>query len=90
MKSAVKSFEEFHIEVEPFYLPLGNEVEIFLTAYENNLPVLLKGPTGCGKTRFMEYMGWRLGRPLITVACHDDITSGDLVGRFLIKGNETV
>ena len=85
MKSAVKSFEEYQIEVEPFYLPLDNEVEIFLKAYENQLPVLLKGPTGCGKTRFMEYMGWRLGRPLITVACHDDLTSGDLVGRFLSK-----
>lgn len=90
MKSAVKSFEEYQIEVEPFYLPFGNEVEVFLKAYENQLPVLLKGPTGCGKTRFMEYMGWRLGRSLITVACHDDLTSGDLVGRFLIKGNETV
>ena len=57
---------------------------------DNKLPVLLKGPTGCGKTRFMEYMAWRLKRPLITVSCHDDLTASDLVGRFLIKGGETV
>jgi nitric oxide reductase NorQ protein len=65
-------------------------VEIFKQAYINKLPALLKGPTGCGKTRFMEYMAWFLKRPLITVACHDDLTSGDLVGRYLIQGSETV
>jgi nitric oxide reductase NorQ protein len=65
-------------------------VDVFSKAYKNQLPVLLKGPTGCGKTRFMEYMAWRLGRPLITIACHDDLTSGDLVGRYLIKGSDTV
>jgi nitric oxide reductase NorQ protein len=54
------------------------------------LPVLLKGPTGCGKTRFVEYMAWKLGRPLVTVACHDDLTTADLVGRYLIVGDETV
>lgn len=90
MKTQSKAFEDFHVENEPFYLPTGNEVEIFTQAYHKQLPVLLKGPTGCGKTRFMEYMAWRLGRPLITVACHDDLTSGDLVGRYLIQGNDTV
>jgi nitric oxide reductase NorQ protein len=85
-----RSMEEYLIREEPFYLPTGNEIEIFTQAQRNRLPVLLKGPTGCGKTRFMEYMAWRLGLPLITVACHDDLSSGDLVGRYLIRGNETV
>ncbi|MEE8378982.1 MAG: CbbQ/NirQ/NorQ/GpvN family protein, partial [Gammaproteobacteria bacterium] len=62
----------------------------FQAAYQNELPVLLKGPTGCGKTRFMEHMAWKLERPLITVSCHDDLTASDLVGRFLVKGGETV
>jgi nitric oxide reductase NorQ protein len=90
MASAVKAFEEYRIEKQPFYLKMGNEVEVFTRAYENQLPVLLKGPTGCGKTRFMEYMAWRLKRPLITVACHDDLTAGDLVGRYIIKGSDTL
>jgi nitric oxide reductase NorQ protein len=82
--------EEYFVEEEPYYAPTGDEVEIFEAAYGNRLPVLLKGPTGCGKTRFMEYMAWRLRRPLITVSCHDDLTAADLVGRYLIKGGETV
>ncbi|MBW1780039.1 MAG: CbbQ/NirQ/NorQ/GpvN family protein [Deltaproteobacteria bacterium] len=90
MQSHVREIEEYRVDAEPYYLPASNEVGVFETAYANRLPVLLKGPTGCGKTRFMEYMAWRLNRPLITVACHDDLTSGDLVGRYLIKGNETV
>jgi nitric oxide reductase NorQ protein len=90
MKTQTKAFENFRIEVEPYYLPSSNEVEIFCQAFYNRLPVLLKGPTGCGKTRFVEYMAWRLNRPLITVACHDDLTSGDLVGRYLIQGSDTV
>ena len=90
MKSQIKEIEEYRVDKEPYYLPTSNEIDVFQTAYENRLPVLLKGPTGCGKTRFMEYMAWRLKRPLVTVACHDDLTSGDLVGRYLIKGNETV
>ncbi|MGB9927022.1 MAG: CbbQ/NirQ/NorQ/GpvN family protein [Methanosarcina sp.] len=81
--------EEYLLENEPYYIPVGNEVEVFLAAYKNLLPVILKGPTGCGKTRFMEYMAYRLKRPLITVSCHEDLTATDLVGRFLIKG-ETV
>jgi nitric oxide reductase NorQ protein len=90
MQSQVKEIEEYRIDRKPYYLSTSNEVQVFETAYEKGLPVLLKGPTGCGKTRFMEYMAWRLKRPLITVACHDDLTSGDLVGRYLIRGNETV
>jgi nitric oxide reductase NorQ protein len=75
---------------EPFYLPVGNEIEVFETAYRSKMPVLLKGPTGCGKTRFVSHMAWRLGLHLYTVACHDDLTSSDLIGRYLIKGRETV
>jgi len=82
--------EEHYIRSQPYYEPVGNEIAIFEAAYRNRLPVLLKGPTGCGKTRFMEYMAWRLERPLITVSCHDDLTAADLVGRFLVKGGETV
>ncbi|MDA8441262.1 MAG: CbbQ/NirQ/NorQ/GpvN family protein [Peptococcaceae bacterium] len=77
-------------EKEPFYLPVGKEVELFLYAYELKLPVMLKGPTGCGKTRFLEHMAYRLRRKLTTVACHEDLTGSDLVGRFLLKGGETV
>ena len=88
---------------EPYYLPLSDEVELFKAAYEERLPVLLKGPTGCGKTRFVEYMAHRLYRgggssadrnavanPLQTVACHEDLSATDLVGRYLLKGEETV
>ena len=82
--------EEHYIRQEPYYEPVGNEIAIYEAAYRNRLPVLLKGPTGCGKTRFMEYMAWRLKRPLITVSCHDDLTASDLVGRYLVKGGETV
>ncbi len=77
------------ITEQPYYEPLANEVEIFTAAFHNRLPVLLKGPTGCGKTRFIHYMGWRLQRPLVTVACHDDLTAADLVGRYLVKGGDT-
>jgi nitric oxide reductase NorQ protein len=81
--------EEHFIQEQPYYEPIGSEIAIFEAAYQNGLPVLLKGPTGCGKTRFMEFMAWRLKRPLITVSCHDDLTASDLVGRFLVKGGET-
>lgn len=74
----------------PFYLPQGQEIEVFEAAYRRRLPVMLKGPTGCGKTRFLEYMAHRLNRPLVTVACHEDLTSSDLVGRFLLEGDATV
>ncbi|MFP6781729.1 MAG: CbbQ/NirQ/NorQ/GpvN family protein [Gammaproteobacteria bacterium] len=82
--------EENLVTEEPYYEPVGNEVEVYAAAFQNQLPILLKGPTGCGKTRFVEYMSWRLQRPMITVACHDDLTASDLVGRFLVKGGETV
>ena len=89
------------LDDEPWYLPLSDEVELFEAAYQARLPVILKGPTGCGKTRFVEHMAWRLFRrpessrhgvetPLITVACHEDLTATDLVGRYLLSGDETV
>jgi nitric oxide reductase NorQ protein len=74
----------------PFYLPVGNEIEVFEAAYKSKMAVLIKGPTGCGKTRFVSHMAWRLGLGLETVACHDDLTSTDLVGRFVLKGGETL
>ncbi|NVO25353.1 CbbQ/NirQ/NorQ/GpvN family protein [Donghicola mangrovi] len=74
----------------PFYLPQGDEVSIFEAAAAQDLPLLLKGPTGCGKTRFVAHMAARLGRPLYTVACHDDLSAADLIGRYLLKGGETV
>ena len=89
------------LDREPWYLPLADEVQVFEAAYRARLPVLLKGPTGCGKTRFVEHMAWRLFRdvesprrevetPLITVACHEDLTATDLVGRYLLSGDATV
>jgi nitric oxide reductase NorQ protein len=74
----------------PYYEPQGNEIAIFEAAYRKRLPVMLKGPTGCGKTRFVEHMAWRLDRPLVTVACHDDLSASDLTGRWLVRGGETV
>ena len=74
----------------PFYLPGTDEIAVFEAAAANDLPVLLKGPTGCGKTRFVAHMAARLGRPLYTVACHDDLSAADLIGRYLLKGGETV
>ena len=79
-----------HIDEEPYFHPVGDERQLFEAAYRNRLPVLLKGPTGCGKSRFVEHMAWRLKRPLVTVACHDDLTAADLVGRYLIVGGQTV
>jgi len=103
--------EEYKVDEEPFYVPMSDEIELFEAAYKQKIPVLLKGPTGCGKTRFVEHMSWRLGRPLtairrqrkasarstdghaavplITIACHEDLTASDLVGRYLLEGEET-
>ena len=99
--------EEFRAEEEPYYVPVGDEVELFQAAWDSKVPVLLKGPTGCGKTRFVEYMAYHLNRPalvirdgrkviesednlpLVTVACHEDLTASDLVGRYLLEGEET-
>jgi nitric oxide reductase NorQ protein len=88
--SRAVAIEEYRLGEEPYYLPQGDEVALFEAACSHHIPVLLKGPTGCGKTRFVEHMAWRLGRPLVTVSCHDDLTAGDLVGRYLIKGGEVV
>lgn len=85
-----RAIEEFTVTKEPYYLAVAREVEMFEAAHAARLPVMLKGPTGCGKTRFVEHMAWRLGRPLITVACHEDLSATDLVGRFLLEGEETV
>jgi nitric oxide reductase NorQ protein len=74
----------------PFYLAASDEIAVFETCHARGLPLMLKGPTGCGKTRFVEHMAWRLGRPLVTVACHDDLSASDLTGRYLIRGNDTV
>ena len=76
--------------VRPYYQTVGTEAAVFTAAYRQGLALVLKGPTGCGKTRFVEAMAYDLGRPLITVACHDDLTTADLVGRFLLRGDETV
>lgn len=78
------------IEQQPYYEAVADEIALFDAAAASQIPVLLKGPTGCGKTRFMEYMAWRLRRPLITVSCHDDLTASDLVGRYLITKNQTL
>lgn len=98
--------EEYRSEESPYYLPVNDEIEIFHAAYQQKIPVLLKGPTGCGKTRFVEYMAHNMNRalikketpaaeegaalPLVTIACHEDLTSSDLVGRYLLEGEETV
>lgn len=78
------------VDERPYYQPVGNEAIVFKAAYRQGLSLVLKGPTGCGKTRFVEAMAHDLGRPLITVACHDDLTTADLVGRYLLRGDETV
>ncbi|HEY9227989.1 MAG TPA: CbbQ/NirQ/NorQ/GpvN family protein [Gemmatimonadaceae bacterium] len=75
---------------DPYYLPSANEIDVFTRCHQRGLPVMLKGPTGCGKTRFIEHMAWKLGRPLVTIACHDDLSASDLTGRYLIRGEETV
>lgn len=81
--------DEYLITEEPYYAQQQDEIALFEASYANGIPVLLKGPTGCGKSRFMEHMAWRLKRPLVTVSCHDDLTASDLVGRYLIVGGET-
>lgn len=77
-------------QAAPYYLAVSNEIDIFTAAFNQKLPLMLKGPTGCGKTRLVEYMAHKLQVPLVTVACHEDITAGDLVGRYLLSGGETV
>jgi len=82
--------DHYRVRQEPYYAEVSGEIGLFTIASKSKMPVMLKGPTGCGKTRFVQYMAWKLGRPLITVACHEDLTASDLVGRYLLKGNETV
>ena len=82
------SSTEFQIENLPYYEQINNECSIFTAAYNNRIPVLLKGPTGCGKTRFVHHMAYSLKRPLITISCHEDLSASDLIGRFLIQGSE--
>ena len=79
----------WRIAREPFYRPAGDELALFSQARARRLPLLLKGPSGCGKTRFVEHMAWRLGRPLVTVACHEDMTASDLLGRWLLDAQGT-
>lgn len=81
--------EQYKIVEEPFYQAQQDEVELYEAAYAARLPVMVKGPTGCGKSRFVEYMAWRLERPLITVACNEDMTASDLVGRYLLDAEGT-
>ncbi len=82
--------DAYKITAEPYYRASGGEIELFEAAFHDRLPVMLKGPTGCGKTRFIEHMAWRLGRPLITVAAHEDMTAADLAGRYLLAPEGTV
>ncbi|ADP13718.1 protein CbbQ [Achromobacter xylosoxidans A8] len=81
--------DTYRIAQEPFYRPTGRETALYEHAYAHRLPIILKGPTGCGKTRFVEYMAWKLGRPLVTLACNEDMTASDLVGRYLLDADGT-
>ena len=90
MRILTPPVESFYAADVPHYRPVADEVDVFQRAYRAQLPVLLKGPTGCGKTRFVAHMAATLGRPLITVACHEDLTASDLLGRYLLLGDETV
>ncbi len=93
-KAAVKTNEtmdvsQYLVTQEPYYRKVSNEVELYEAAYSVRMPVMLKGPTGCGKSRFVEHMAWKLKKPLITVACNEDMTASDLVGRFLLDASGT-
>ncbi|MDH5301229.1 MAG: CbbQ/NirQ/NorQ/GpvN family protein [Gammaproteobacteria bacterium] len=83
------AISQYLVKTEPYYRPVADEVETYEAAYAARLPMMLKGPTGCGKSRFVEYMAWKLGKPLITVACNEDMTASDLVGRFLLDKDGT-
>jgi nitric oxide reductase NorQ protein len=92
MMNAIASSDElaaYRIAAEPYYRPAGGEVALYEHAYAHRMPLILKGPTGCGKTRFVEAMAWRLGRPLVTLACNEDMTASDLVGRYLLDADGT-
>ena len=83
------TLDAYRVATQPYYRPVADEVELYEAAYSVRMPMMLKGPTGCGKTRFVEYMAWRLNKPLITVACNEDMTASDLVGRFLLDAQGT-
>ncbi|MFN3312543.1 MAG: CbbQ/NirQ/NorQ/GpvN family protein [Hyphomonas sp.] len=80
---------QYRVPSEPYYRAAGDEIALFTAAWDARMPVMLKGPTGCGKTRFVEHMAWALGRPLVTVACNEDMTAADLIGRFLLDADGT-
>ena len=82
--------DQYTLTKEPYYRPVGREIELYTAAYAARLPIMLKGPTGCGKTRFIGHMAWKLGRPLVTISCHEDMTASDLVGRYLLDPSGTV
>ncbi len=84
------TLDAYRIADEPYYRPLGDEIAHYEAAWSDRLPVMLKGPTGCGKTRFVEHMAWKLDQPLVTVSCHEDMTASDLVGRYLLDADGTV
>ena len=81
--------EQYKVKSEPYYEPVGEELTLYESAYDVRMPMMIKGPTGCGKSRFVEHMAWKLGKPLITVACNEDMTASDLVGRFLLDKDGT-
>ena len=81
--------DDYRIAAEPYYRPAGGEIALYEHAYAHRMPLILKGPTGCGKTRFVEHMAWRLQRPLVTLACNEDMTASDLVGRYLLDAHGT-
>ena len=81
--------KQYRLDVEPYYRAVADEVQLFEAAYAVRMPMMLKGPTGCGKTRFVEYMAWKLNKPLITLACNEDMTASDLVGRYLLDADGT-
>ena len=87
---AQEVIDQFRVGFEPNYIPQADEANTFRVAFETKIPLIIKGPTGCGKTRFVEHMAYKLHLPLITVSCHEDLTAADLVGRFLLRDNETV
>lgn len=91
MNAAVmdKIIDQYRMRAEPYYRAIGEEVALYEAAYAVRMPIMLKGPTGCGKTRFVEYMAWKLGKPLITLACNEDMTASDLVGRYLLDADGT-
>jgi len=88
-EQATDPLAAYRMASEPHYQPAGDELECFAAAHAQRLPLMLKGPTGCGKTRFVEHMAWRLKRPLVTVACHEELSAGDLVGRWLLDSEGT-